>query len=221
MREIIRKSDWLAAGQCRLMAWHGLRRPLGTPTEADRFRMEQGQEVGAFARGLYPEGTLVSKGEETTATEATQRLIADRSVRTLFEAAFRAGPFVARADILQRLKAGWHLLEVKANFSTTSKIGDLVTDLSYTLMVLWRAGLQVRQASLVLLSKTYRLGDPPESLFEIIDVTEEADACAAKFEGIADRVARTLFRNVRPAPKLVDCPEVTITIEKPSSLYAL
>jgi hypothetical protein len=109
---------------------------------------------------------------------------------------------VARADILRRLEAGWHLLEVKANFSTTSKIGALVTDLAYTLMVLRRAGLQVRQASLVLLSKTYRLGDPPESLFEIIDVTEEADACAAKFEGIADRVARTLFRNIRPAPKL-------------------
>lgn len=203
MRDVIRKSDWIGAGQCLLMAWHGLRRSLSTPTEADRFRMEQGQEVGNLARELFPDGTLVSKSEGTTATEVTRKLVADTSVQTLFEAAFQSGPFVARADILRRLNAGWHVLEVKSSLSTTSKISALVADLAYTVMVLRRAGLQVPQASLVLLSPDYRLGDPPDCLFEIIDVTEKANVRVAKIERIADRIAQVLFGNIRPPRKLV------------------
>ena len=43
------------------MAWHAARSPSETPNEADRFRMEQGLEVGVLARNLYPRGILVQK----------------------------------------------------------------------------------------------------------------------------------------------------------------
>jgi hypothetical protein len=61
MKETIAKSDWLAAGQCPVMAWYALRTPPTPPDEAARFRMEQGQEVGTLARQLYPHGILVSE----------------------------------------------------------------------------------------------------------------------------------------------------------------
>jgi len=67
MRDTITKSDWLDAGQCLLMAWFGLRAAPIPPNEAERFRMEQGQEVGSLARELDPDGTLVSKRDGKTA----------------------------------------------------------------------------------------------------------------------------------------------------------
>ncbi len=203
MRDTITKSDWLDAGQCLLMAWFGLRAAPIPPNEAERFRMEQGQEVGSLARELHPGGTLVSKRGGKTAVEITQDLIADAAIETLFEAAFQAGPFAAKADILRRQDGAWHVLEVKSSFSDTSKIKELVDDLAYTVFVLRRAGQHITKASLVLLSRTFRRGDGPDRLFEIIDKTEEVNARVAEFDGAADNIARALFDDVQPTPRLV------------------
>ncbi|KKL03976.1 hypothetical protein LCGC14_2620690, partial [marine sediment metagenome] len=203
MKDTIAKSDWLTAQQCSAMAWFGLREASIAPTEAERFLMEQGQEVGARARELYPSGTFVAQRGEKTAAEITQDLIGDASIETLFEAAFHAGPFVAKADILRRQNGGWHVLEVKSSFSDTGKIEALVDDLSYTAMVLRRAGLQITQASLVLLSRSFRFGDGPDRLFEIIEKTDEVNDRVAEFEGIAESTANALFDDTPPAPALV------------------
>jgi hypothetical protein len=185
------------------MAWFGLRAAPTPPSEAERFRMEQGQEVGALARELYPGGTLVSKRDGKTAVEITQDLMADAANATIFEAAFHVGPFVAKADILRRQDGAWHALEVKSSFSDTSKIKELVGDLAYSVFVLRRAGQQIAKASLILLSRAFRRGDGPDSLFEIVDKTEEVNARIAEFEGGADNIARALLDDALPSPKLV------------------
>ena len=200
------KSDWLDAGQCLSMAWFGLRAAPIPPNEAERFRMEQGQEVGALARELYPGGTLVSKrdGNDCGRDHARphRRCCA---IETIFEAAFHAGPFVAKADILRRQEGAWHVLEVKSSFSNTSKIKELVDDLAYTVFVLRLAGQQTTKASLILLSRAFRRGDGPDRLFEIIDKTDEANARVAEFDGAADNIARALFNDTPPTSKVGIC----------------
>ncbi len=203
MKETITKSDWLAAERCLTMAWFGLREASACPGEAERFRSEQGKEIGELGRKLYPTGRLVSKGDVKTPAEITKDFIADASIDTLFEAEFCTGRFVARADILKRLDGAWHVLEVKSSFSDTSRIKELVDDLAYTVFVLRRAGQQITKVSLVLLSRTFRFGDGPDRLFKIIDKTKEANSRAAEFEGTADSVARALFNDAPPTPRLV------------------
>jgi hypothetical protein len=203
MKTTIAKFDWLSAGQCPAMAWRGLRATPAPPDEAGQFRMEQGQDVGSLARKLYPNGILVSRTDGKTTADVTQDLIADGAIETLFEAAFHAGPFVAKADILRRQNGAWHVLEVKSSFSDTKKTEDLVDDLAYTVMVLRRSGLPVAQASLLLLSRTYRFGDSPDHLFDVIDKTGEAHARAADFESAADSLAQALFADAPPKPALV------------------
>ena len=203
MKDTLSKSDWLAAQQCLAAAWFGLRAASTPPNEAGLFRMQQGQEIGSRARELYPNGIFVSGSGGKTPAEITQALVADASVETLFEAAFRTGPFVAKADILRRHGGAWHVLEVKSSFSDTSKIKDLIDDLAYTVMVLRLTGLQVAGASLVLLSRHYRFGDGSDRLFEIIDKTDEVNARVAEFEGAAEGVAHALFDDIPPAPALV------------------
>jgi hypothetical protein len=165
--------------------------------------MEQGQEIGALARQLYPAGIFVSKTKEKTAADLTKELVGDSAITTLFEAAFHVTPFVAKSDILTRQDGAWHVLEVKSSFSDTSKIKELIDDLAYTVFVLKRAGHQITKASLVLLSRTFRHGDGPKVLFQIIDKTEETNARAAEFEAAADGVAAALFADAQPTPKLV------------------
>ncbi len=185
------------------MAWFELRAAPTPPNEAARFRMEQGQEIGALARGLYPTGTFVSPREGKTAAEITEDLIADPQIEALFEAAFRSGNFVAKADILSRQEDGWHVLEVKSSFSDTSKIKALIDGLAYTVMVLRRAGLKVTQASLVLLSRHFRFGDGPDRLFQSVDKTEETFARVAEFESAANVVTGALLDDAQPPSALV------------------
>jgi hypothetical protein len=49
-----------------------------------------------------------------TTTVAKEAFLADPSSRLLFEASFRAGLLVARADVLRRARRGWDLLEIKS-----------------------------------------------------------------------------------------------------------
>jgi len=165
--------------------------------------MEQGHQVGALARELFPTGILVTRTPDKTASDLTQELITDPAIGTLFEAAFVAGRFTAHADILTREQGGWHVLEVKSSFSDSSSLKDLIADLAYTVFVLRRCGVLVNSASLVLLSRGFRFGDNPDRLFEIIDQTAEVNLIIATFEATADGIATVLFADPRPAPSLL------------------
>lgn len=203
MTTAITKAQWLSAGQCLTMAWRELRAVSAPPNEAALFRMEQGQEVGALARTLYPNGLFVSKTDRKTTAEITQDLIAGGSAEILFEATFLADPFVAKADILRREDGAWHVLEVKSSFSGKDKIKEVIEDIAYTAMVLKRAGHPITKASLALLSRTFRFGDGPDRLFEIVDTTEEVITRAAEFDKVADSVLQALFADTPPIPTLV------------------
>jgi len=203
MKAFITKSNWLIAQQCLSKAWFTLRAEPEMPSESERFRMEQGQEVGKVARDIYPRGTMISAAEGMTSADVTQARIADVTLDTLFEAEFRAGSLIARADILVRHGAGWHVLEVKSSFSDTSSMNGLVDDLAYTVMVLRRAGLQVEKASLLLLSRQYRFGGEAQTLFDEVDKTNDVNVRAVDFNRNADGVVQALFGDSQPAAVLL------------------
>jgi hypothetical protein len=95
MKETISKFDWLTAEACPAMVWYGLRtEPTAALNEADRFRMEQDQDIGALARQLFPGGILVTAQGGKSTAEVTQELMADGGEETLFEATVR--PAAAR-----------------------------------------------------------------------------------------------------------------------------
>ena len=199
----IDKATWLSAEQCLAQAWFAMREESTAPSEADLFLMGQGQEVGRLAHELYPSGVLVLPRQGRSAEEVTQTLLADASIDTLFEAAFRADSFVAKADILRRLDLGWRVLEVKSSFPDTVGIEGLIDDLAYTVMVLRKAGLPVAKASLALLSREYRHGEAADRLFEIVDVTEEVDSRVSEYAESAESVACVLLADATPEAELV------------------
>jgi predicted RecB family nuclease len=167
----ISKQIFLNALACPVLGWESRSGLVPeAPTIGERFRMEQGIEIGRRARSLYPEGDLIEEGDMASASEKTTRLMADPRVSTLFEAAFLAGNFGARADILRREKNGWHMIEVKS--SVRDKL-EYMDDMAYTVMLMDRCGYEVSKVSLLLISKAFRLGLRDEDLFVEMDHTEE------------------------------------------------
>jgi predicted RecB family nuclease len=200
----IAKANWLTSTACQSMTWRGMRSTSSAPAEADRFRMQQGQEIGALARGIFPDGVFIPTLPGRTADEAARQFIAGSAKINFFEVTALSQPFVAKADILCRQGDGWHVIEVKSSFSgEPGELGALLADLAYTVMVFRRAGFTVAKASLMLLSREYRFGDAADQLFEFVDMTTEAEAQAAKFEAAAITLAAALLGDDAPAPILV------------------
>jgi len=171
----------------------------GEAAPGDVLRLEMGVEIGKRARGLFPHGVLVETGELVRALEATERLLSDPRVSVIFEGAFSAEDFVARADVLEREGDGWHVIEVK---SSVNLADDHIYDLMYTVGVLQRAGLDVARCSLMLVCKDYRLGSPNSDLFKTVEVTDEVFGLLAAHEGIWARIAAATGAGNRPNPSL-------------------
>ena len=166
-----------------------------------RFRMEEGSGIGRRARKAYPDGVLIDDRDPDRAMLRTHEVLADPSVNVVFEGAFGYGNYIARADILKRLNGGWHLIEVK---SCVNDDQELVDDLSYTLMVCLKARFTVTKASLLLISKDYRLGMSDKELFIEIE-HPDAFTRASEFSVFMEQVDNDTIGPKPEAALKFDC----------------
>lgn len=198
----VTKSLFLEAQSCPTAAWHQVHEENDgeESTDADRFRMQEGIEVGQRARGLHPGGVLVAGRKMADAVIETKRLLADPAVNVVFEAAFDLGGIVARADILVRDGGGWQVHEVKSSLNDSD---ELVADLAYTVMVASQAGVKLTRASLLLLSRDYRLGQPDADLFVEVDHTADVLTLAASMSPYAAKLQTALNSENPPEPTLM------------------
>jgi len=195
----INKEQFLATLSCPVYGWllrSGLSpKPL---SPAEQLRIEEGLEVHNRARGLFPNGVMVSGSNEASA-QTTQRLLSDSDTTVIFEATFIYKDYVTKADILIRDNSKWKIIEVK---SSVSESEELVDDLAYTTFVAQSSGLEVSTCSLLLINRDYRLGMPDKSLFVEIDYTSDVLERASDFKEKSDEVAQILSSLEKPTPAL-------------------
>lgn len=200
----ITKHIFLESRQCLTRGWflrnHG---PARSPSDADVFRMEQGQGIGQLACLLYPDGVLVEEQRVTEAAKRTTVLLADPMIRVIFEATFLVGGCSAKADILARGQDGWIVNEVKSALEDTEQFSDLVDDVTYTAMVAQASGLKVEKCCLLLVSRGYRHGIPPQDLFAKKDVTEHVQVRLADFRTDLKRVGMAIQQTRPPEARLI------------------
>ena len=196
----VSKDIFLTAMDCPGMGW--LKRSghlKEIPSLGDELRMEQGMDIGRRARTLYPKGILVEDGPGKTALEMTNELLDNPRVTVIFEGYFLLDEFVARADILIKGEGGWHMVEVK---SSSNDKKEYINDMAYTSMVLAGSGLDVKQTSLAVVSKEFRLGMENERLFEFIDHTEEVLPRSQELASIRNDIDELTRRSRMPEPHL-------------------
>ena len=133
----ISKSTFLQYQICPKDTWLRLHKPdlvkTFTLTEFEKLLLEQGNEVEACARQLYPGAVLVSATGDA-AVDETRRLLAD-GADALFQATFLADGFIAKCDLLKRAATPgtWDLLEIKGTNSKKegSEDRDHISDLTF------------------------------------------------------------------------------------------
>ncbi len=169
-------------------------------TLGERFRIEQGIEIGRRARELYPDGLLIDDTDLVSASKGTKRLMNDPSVSIILEGAFLIDGFVARADILRRKGKDWHLVEVKSSVNDRE---EFIDDMAYTAMVIDRCGFNISSVSLLLVSKDFRLGMKNEDLFVEINHTDEVLVRVEEFKPFWEPIEKITRKSVKPEPKLL------------------
>ena len=82
----VSKEIFLKSRSCLTWGWYLRNQEKSAVlSEADRFRMEQGAEVGKIARTLYPEGVLVPPGPREEMCKKTSEFVRDASQNEIFE----------------------------------------------------------------------------------------------------------------------------------------
>ena len=169
------------------------------PTLGERFRMEQGMEIGKRARGLYPDGVLILDTNIASASKKTKSLMNDPNVPTLFEGSFLIDGFIAKADILKRKEDSWHMIEVKSSVNDRE---EFIDDMAYTAMVIDRYGVDISTVSILLISKDFRLGMKNEDLFVEIDHTAEVLDRVEVFKPFWEQIEEITRKSAKPEPEL-------------------
>lgn len=203
---LISKTTFLEYLYCPKNTWLKLHKPelleRFTLSEFELNLVEQGNEVEAYARNLFPGGVqVVTSGDE--ACRETTRLMASR-VPAIFQATFVIDGFIAKADVLawNKDKECWDLYEIKGTNSLKedARERDHVDDVVFQTSVLRRAGVKAGSQYVIHLNKEYiRFGDLDiEKLFIKEDITEKAGRKLQEIEGLMEQAKKDLIRTDEP-----------------------
>lgn len=169
------------------------------PTLGERFRIEQGMEVGRRAREAYPDGILVDEKDMTSAIERTKSLMNNPNVSVIFEGAFLADSLAARVDILRREDDGWHIVEVKSSVNDKK---EFIDDMAYTALVFNLSNHNISKISLMLISRDFRLGMDNNKLFVEIYHTEDVIERMLEFTICYSEIEQITRASIKPEAEL-------------------
>ena len=200
------KSDFLKYQVCPSYLWLWKYKKEVVPVdeeEAIRQRLEQGNEVERYARGLFPNAVLVeTKGRQ--AKQETEVIVAD-GAKAIFQATvFTDSGLLAMADVITFDDAtkSWILYEIK---STNSIKPEHISDVAFQRVAFEEAGYKIGRTGVIYLNKEYvrRSQIDPNDFMTQTDITEKVDKILPTIKqqigDALDLVART------DAPKGCSC----------------
>ena len=193
------KSRFVAGVQCHKLLWWKVHEPDAVelqPGKVLQDLFDQGRLVGELATREFDGGVLIDAPHTAVAERVELTTDALRAgAQAVFEASFLENNTFVAVDVLERLPGGFRLIEVKS--STKLKL-EHVPDVAIQLHVLGQAGVDVEQASVMLLNPDFR---SPESgdLFSATDVTEEAKQYE---EGVAEELTKQFEMLRGPLPRV-------------------
>jgi hypothetical protein len=152
-RAFLSKTRYMGGRQCSKRLWQTVYDPEPAEEPLPGTVMGMGTEVGIKARLLWPGGVLVDTKYQAEAIRRTKGLIADPTVRTIFEAALVHDGVLIRVDALERLPDGrWRLNEVK---SSTRVKNEHLEEVALQAYVVAGSGLELADAYLVFVNNKY------------------------------------------------------------------
>jgi len=165
------KTRFLAGLQCAKRLYLLMHRPELAASQVSPM-MITGDVVEQHARREFPDAVIVERNSESLPFNVTQNLIADKSVKAIFQAALRASDVEVFVDVLERVPDGWNLVEIKA----ASGVKDHhIDDVTIQAWVALKAGLEIQSFKLMHINAdfVYQGQQDYTGLFQCDDITEK------------------------------------------------
>jgi len=199
-RLYLSKSKFLSGHQCHKLLWnvYNAKDQIPEPDAAQQAIFDQGHEVGALAKSLYPGGIEVSADVTDFEQVLQNSQEASKQRKPLFEAAFVYNGGFARVDILNPVgEDTWDIIEVKS--ATDIKAVNLI-DLAFQAFVYCGAGLKIRRCFIMHVNGDYvRDGAvDPKKFFKLVDVTRKVSALSKEIEPQLDDMFSVIRRKLEP-----------------------
>ncbi|MDP1689944.1 MAG: DUF2779 domain-containing protein [bacterium] len=206
MNPLISKTTFLEFLMCPKNIWLKLHKPelleLFALSAFELQLAEQGNEVEAYARNLFPGGMLVTETGDEACRETERFMLSETPA--IFQATFVVDGFIAKNDVLAYDKKNkcWDLFEIKGTNSIKEDSGDRdhIDDLAFQASVLKRAKVPTGRYFLIHLNKEYvRAGDLEiDKLFLTEDMTEKIIARLPQVEEQMEATRVHLTKNTEP-----------------------
>jgi hypothetical protein len=203
-RPYVSKSKFLWGSQCKKLLWYAYnaKDQIPEPAAGQQAIFDQGHEVGALAKSLYPGGIEVSAGVTDFEHVLQHSLEAAKARKPLCEAGFVYSGGFARVDILNPVgKDRWDIIEVKS--STEVKDVNLI-DLAFQAFVYSGAGLNIRRCCVMHVNRDYVRRGPvdPKKFFKLVDVTKDVSGLSRDIEPQLEDMFRAIRRKQEPDIKI-------------------
>lgn len=186
--KILSKSKYLNGIQCSKLLWISVNAKDKLPgvDESKQKLFDEGHIVGEFAKKLFPEGIDIEDTDFSKNLEETKKLLKEN--KPLFEPAFMIDRLYSRADILEPVKEGWNIIEVKSS----TEVKDVnIQDVAFQKYVYEKAGLKINKCFLLHINNQYvKQGEiNPSDLFVKEDISLDV---AEEIKLVPERVKQML-----------------------------
>ncbi|GAK59288.1 Slr0569 protein [Candidatus Vecturithrix granuli] len=192
---LLTKSKYLNGLQCIKRLWVEEKHPerIESSSKAQQRIMNQGIEVGIYARENFFDGIVIERGRN--AIEDTQTAVnGDNSC--IFEATFIFDGVEIRCDVLQKNDLNsWNIIEVK---SSTSVKDEYLPDLAIQKYVLTGLGVEIKQVKLMYINNQDCISPNLSNLFTCRDITSEVDELITKISNNIREFREVLDQDIEP-----------------------
>ena len=195
------KSRYLSWLQCPKRLWLEVHQPdlQADLSLAQQRIIQQGTEVGAFARTYFPGGVLIDSSDRQQAIIQTQAAILG-DVPYIFEAAFQWESLYIKCDVLERQDSNcWSAIEVKS----ASKVKpEYLDDLAFQTYVLHNLDVQLRSTELLNVNTKSCFFPDLQNFFIRTDLTDEVTDLLGTMSGQLQQASNTIAQT--------SCPDIEI-----------
>jgi CRISPR/Cas system-associated exonuclease Cas4 (RecB family) len=206
------KTALMSSLQCNKKLWLSMhRKDLEAKVDAaTQMQFDEGNEVGELAREHFGKGELIDFDywEYQKAHDRTQELIKS-GAKVIYEASFLVDGLFARADILEKDKNGWNMIEVK---KSTQVKGYHFNDAAIQTHIVELSGLKLKSISIMHINNEVVYPEI-DDLFVTEDITKEVRALKKEVGEIIRKARSVAVAKNEPKVKIgphcddpFDCP---------------
>lgn len=186
------KSKYCEIHQCPKTAWLRKHKPEEFISDDNTLmRMENGNEVGDLAMGIFGDYCEVTAYDDTGKNldltkmiKATKKELS-KGTPVICEASFEYNGLYCAVDILRAQNGGWAIYEVK---SSTHVKPVYIADISYQKYVLEKSGINVTGTYLININSSYVFNGKLK-LHELFSINDVSKAVAAEIANVPANIA--------------------------------